>query len=93
MKKGQPAGQWCLYVLRCTDATLYCGITNHLERRIKQHNRGDGARYTRGRGPVKLIRSWPFENRSLASKAEHAFKKLKRSAKDAQLKSRSVESG
>jgi predicted GIY-YIG superfamily endonuclease len=41
------------------DGTLYCGITNDLTRRISQHNAGKGARYTRGRGPVKVLRTWP----------------------------------
>lgn len=48
-----------LYVLRCKGGTLYCGITNNLTNRIEQHNRGKGARYTRGRGPVVLIKTWP----------------------------------
>ena len=80
--------QWCVYVLRCADRSLYCGITNDLARRIKQHNRGTGARYTRGRGPVKLARSWPAEHKSAALKAEAAFKKLRRPAKLARLKAR-----
>ena len=83
-----PPQQWCVYVLRCSDRSLYCGITNDLARRIKQHNRGAGARYTRSRGPVKLVRSWPAENKSAALKAELAFKKLKRPTKLALLKAR-----
>jgi putative endonuclease len=83
-----PAKQWCVYVLRCSDRSLYCGISNDLQRRIKQHNCGKGARYTRSRGPVKLARSWPVENKSAALKAELAFKKLKRPAKIALLKRR-----
>ena len=82
-----PPKPWCVYVLRCSDRSLYCGITNDLKRRIRQHNNGTGARYTRGRGPVKLLRSWPAENKSAALKAEIAFKKLKRSAKMALIKS------
>lgn len=46
---------WHLYVLRCADGSLYCGITNDLPRRLAQHERGTGARYTRGRGPLKLV--------------------------------------
>lgn len=80
-----PAGQWCVYVLRCVDGSLYCGITNHLARRIEQHNRGTGARYTRGRAPVKLARAWPHPDRSTAAKAECAFKKLNRQAKEARI--------
>ncbi|MDZ4288085.1 MAG: GIY-YIG nuclease family protein [Prosthecobacter sp.] len=73
---------WCLYVLRCADGTLYCGITNDLARRLDLHNRGAGARYTRGRGPLVLLRSWPAKNMSAALKAEAAFKALRRPAKD-----------
>jgi len=79
------AKSWCLYVLRCADGTLYCGITNDLARRIDQHNRGTGARYTRGRGPVALVRSWPAADRSGASKAEAAFKKLTRRQKEGRV--------
>ena len=63
------AKQWVLYVLRCKDGTLYCGITNNLPGRIAAHNRGKGARYTRGRGPVALIKSWPAAGMSAALKA------------------------
>lgn len=82
-----PTG-WRVYVLRCRDGTLYCGITNDLERRLHQHNRGTGARYTRGRGPVVLERSWRAADKSAALKAEWAFKALTRAAKEARLKGR-----
>jgi putative endonuclease len=85
--KAKAAKKWCLYVLRCKDGTLYCGITNDLKRRIAQHNAGKGARYTRGRGPVKLLRSWPQKDQSAALKAEFAFKRLNRPAKRAFLSS------
>ena len=91
-KKKKPAAKgkavkkkWQLYVLLCKDGTLYCGITNDLERRIAQHNAVKGARYTRGRGPVSLLRSWPQKSQSAALRAEFSFKKLNRSAKDAYL--------
>ena len=76
---------WILYVLRCADGSLYCGITNNLERRIEQHNAGSGARYTRGRGPVQLAHSWICSGRSEAAKAEAAFKKLTREQKHARI--------
>jgi putative endonuclease len=84
-----PIRAWVLYVLRCQDETLYCGITNDLTRRINQHNLGKGARYTKGRGPVVLLKSWPAANMSCALKAERAFKKLTKEAKLKKLKSRS----
>ena len=79
---------WLLYVLRCSDQSLYCGITNDLPRRLRQHDQGKGARYTRGRGPVLLIKSWKATDHSAALKAERAFKKLTRQAKELKLKSR-----
>jgi len=74
---------WSLYVLLCADGTLYTGITTDITRRVRQHN-GEikgGAKYTRGRRPVKLVASWPQENRSMAAKAEWRFKQLQRSQK------------
>ncbi len=72
---------WCLYLLECADGSYYAGITNDLKSRIKAHNDGLGAKYTRGRGPVKLLAQQAFENRSEASKAESAIKKLPKSQK------------
>ncbi len=80
---------WVLYVLRCADDTFYCGITNDLPKRLKLHHTGKGARYTRGRGPLILLKSWPAVSMSAALKAELAFKKLSRAAKESKLKSRS----
>lgn len=77
-KNPPPAKQWLLYVLRCNDNTLYCGITNNLPGRIEAHNRGKGARYTKGRGRVVLIKSWPAASMSAALKAERAFKAMTR---------------
>lgn len=79
--------QWWLYVLRCGDGSLYCGITTDLVKRLGKHSKGTGARYTRGRGPLTLIRYWPCESMSAALKAELAFKALGRRAKEAKLSS------
>ena len=85
-KPETPAAKpWHLYVLRCRDGSLYCGITNDLTRRVAQHNAGKAARYTRGRGPVVVVRSWEHESKSAALKAEFAFKKLSRVAKEQSL--------
>jgi putative endonuclease len=84
--KAAPAPQqWSLYVLLCADGSLYCGITTDLVKRLEKHNKGLGARYTRGRGPLTLLRSWPHESMSAALKAEAAFKGLSRRAKDARI--------
>ncbi|MCP4722977.1 MAG: GIY-YIG nuclease family protein, partial [Desulfobacteraceae bacterium] len=46
---------WQVYLLKCADLSLYCGITNNLKARIDTHNAGKGAKYTRGRLPVELV--------------------------------------
>lgn len=81
---------WVLYVLRCGDGSLYCGITNDLKKRLAAHRSGKGARYTRGRGPLVLRRSWPMKNKSQALKAEIAFKKLARPEKQLALRGKPV---
>lgn len=72
---------WTLYILRCKDDSLYTGITNNLERRISQHEAGTGAKYTRGRGPFKLVYSEGCNDRSEASKRELEVKALSRKQK------------
>ena len=73
---------YTLYILKCADKTLYTGITTDLERRIKEHNSSNlGAKYTRGRRPVKLVLAKKFKNRSDASKEESRIKKLSRKEK------------
>ncbi|MBZ0297193.1 MAG: GNAT family N-acetyltransferase [Anaerolineae bacterium] len=83
----QPA--WYLYVVTCADQSLYTGITNNLERRIQQHNRGKGAAYTASHRPVHLIGAWQFQDKSQALKAELKFKKLTRQNKLNHLKQKS----
>ena len=71
-----------VYILSCSDKTLYTGITVDLSRRISEHNvSAKGAKYTAARRPVKLIFSKKFKNRSLASKEEIRIKKLSRQEK------------
>lgn len=73
---------WVLYVLECSDKTLYTGITTDLERRVEEHNGSDkGAKFTRARRPVRCVYTQEFEDRSTATKAEIAFKKFSRSEK------------
>ena len=70
---------WYVYMVRCNDGTLYTGITNDLEKRIKAHNSGkDGARYTRSRRPVKLVYSEEAGSKSTAAKREYKIKKMTR---------------
>ncbi|MFA6304390.1 MAG: GIY-YIG nuclease family protein [Patescibacteria group bacterium] len=71
-----------LYLVKCSDATLYAGITIDLKRRINEHNGSPlGAKYTRGRRPVKLVFFKKYKNKSLATKAESKIKKLSRTEK------------
>jgi putative endonuclease len=69
---------WFVYLLECADGSYYAGITNRLEHRLKAHNAGEGARYTRARLPVKLLATQEHPDRSTASKAEVELKRLPR---------------
>lgn len=70
------------YILKCADGTLYAGYGMDLKRRVKEHNESNlGAKYTRGRRPVKLVYSEKFTTRSLAQKREAEIKKLSRKEK------------
>ncbi len=75
-----------VYVLRCSDGSLYTGYTDNIDRRVQQHNAGKAAKYTRGRRPVTLVIAWPYKTKSEALKAEAAFKKLLRAEKLRRLK-------
>lgn len=78
---------YSIYILRCADGTLYTGITTDVKRRVDEHNTSTlGAKYTRGRRPVKLVFSQSFRNRSLASREEFQIKKLSRLEKLAIIK-------
>ncbi|PLT27767.1 GIY-YIG nuclease family protein [Peribacillus deserti] len=70
------------YVLECKDGSYYAGYTNNLEKRVSTHNEGKGAKYTRGRGPVRLIYSQTFMEKSDALKMEYQFKQLNRTGKE-----------
>ena len=74
---------WVCYLLRCADDTLYCGITNDMEKRLAAHNAGEGAKYTRGRLPVSVVYSESCEDKSAALKREMKIKRMSRSAKQA----------
>jgi putative endonuclease len=72
---------WCCYLLKCADGTLYCGITNDMDKRLVVHNAGEGAKYTRGRTPVTLVYSEPCLDKSTALKREIQIKRLTRDEK------------
>lgn len=77
---------YTLYILKCADDTLYTGITNHLENRLKAHNAGKGAKYLRGRIPFEVIYTENLPDKSSALKREIEIKKLKKSQKLALIK-------
>ncbi|HET9032263.1 MAG TPA: GIY-YIG nuclease family protein [Dokdonella sp.] len=78
-----PTGKksWCLYLIECRNGSYYAGITNDLEARYAAHVDGKGARYTRANPPLRLIGYRTFPDRSSASRAEFAIKRLPRAAK------------
>ena len=74
-----------VYMLRCKDGSLYTGWTNDMEHRLAMHNSGRGAKYTRGRGPLKLVYSEELPDKEAALRRECAIKKLRREQKLALL--------
>ena len=74
--------EWWVYIVACSDGSLYTGITTDRERRIAEHNDSKkGAKYTRNRRPVDLVYSEMHPDRSTASKREYEVKKLSRAEK------------
>jgi putative endonuclease len=71
-----------VYVVECADGTLYTGYTTDPERRVAEHNDGDGAKYTRGRTPVELLYVESFETKSAAMSREYEIKQLSRRKKE-----------
>jgi putative endonuclease len=70
-----------VYILQCADGTLYTGWTTDLEQRLRAHNSGQGAKYTRGRRPVSLVYWEEQPNRSAAQRREAAIRRLSRADK------------
>jgi predicted GIY-YIG superfamily endonuclease len=78
----RPSPRWLVYILRCSDGSLYTGITNDLPKRLKAHAAGKASKFTRSRLPVKLVYSEPQKSKSAALKREAAIKRLRRVEKD-----------
>jgi putative endonuclease len=72
---------YTIYILLCSDNTLYTGITNDIEARMKKHSEGKGAKYVRARLPFKLVYTEKVESKSEALKREFAIKRLSRTEK------------
>ena len=73
--------QWCVYILRCGDDTLYTGATDDFEKRLAAHRSGKGAKYTRGRAPLEPVYLEQCADMSAALKREYAIKQLTRAQK------------
>lgn len=71
-----------VYVIECADGTYYTGYTTDPERRVAEHDAGDGAKYTRGRTPVELVHLERFDSRSAAMSREYEIKQLSRAEKE-----------
>ena len=80
-KKMTEKMSWVVYILECSDESLYTGSTTNLARRITEHEQGNGARYTRGRGPLNLKYMEYCNNRAEASRREASIKSLSRAKK------------
>jgi putative endonuclease len=74
---------WFVYLARCKDDTLYCGIARDVAARIAEHDAGTGAKYTRGRGPLQVLHVRRCRDKSKALRLEHAIKQLPRDRKAA----------
>ena len=85
--------EWTVYILECRDGTLYTGITDDLPRRLKAHEAGKGAKYTRGRGPLTLRYQEQHPDKSAALKRELALKRLRRSEKLAMIHEKQEKTG
>lgn len=72
-----------VYLLRCADGTLYTGYTTDLARRLRAHNAGKGAKYTRARLPVAAVAAWEFPSKGQALAAEYRIRRLRASQKQA----------
>lgn len=70
-----------LYIVKCKDGTLYTGWTKDIPKRIRQHNAGTGAKYTRGRGPIRLMYSEKFTTKGEAMRREYEVKRMSRTVK------------
>ena len=71
-----------VYIVECSDGSLYTGYTTDVERRVGEHNAGEGAKYTRGRTPVECRHTEEFESRGVALSREHEIKRLSRAEKE-----------
>ncbi len=72
---------WCVYILRCCNNFLYIGITNNLDKRLREHERGTGSKFVRSHRPFELIKTIPCKTAGEARRLEYSLKRLKRAKK------------
>lgn len=82
---------WSVYILECSDGTLYTGISNNVAARLDSHNAGDGAKYTRGRLPVALVYEEEIGERSDALRREIEIKRLSAAVKRQLIRAKETE--
>jgi len=82
--------RWLVYIVRCADGSFYTGITNDLEARLKKHNAGTGAKYTRARRPVALVWSEKKSSERAARRREAVIKKMTRAGKSRLIAARDI---
>jgi putative endonuclease len=82
--------KWAVYLVRCSDNSLYCGISNDIKNRLMEHNSGKGAKYTKSRRPVDLVGISPEMTKSEALKLEYKVKELPADKKITELKRKEI---
>jgi putative endonuclease len=84
---------WYVYIVRCRDGSLYTGVATDVERRIADHLANRGAKYLRGRGPLKLVFKKQVRGKGRALKVEQQVKRLPKDKKEALIKTGAGEAG
>jgi putative endonuclease len=74
-------GKWCVYVLKCRSNFIYIGLTNNIDKRLKEHEKGTGSKFVRSRRPFELVKTISCKNAAEARRLEYSLKRLKRSRK------------
>ncbi len=83
--------RWWVYLVRCADGTLYCGVTTDVTRRVIQHNAGTASKYTRSRRPVELVFREPAKGHGPALRREREIKSLSRARKQLLIETRPLQ--
>ena len=86
----EPLLEWSVYMIRCSDKSLYTGITTDINRRFQQHAEGKGARYFRGRTPLQVVYHEENHSRCSAAGREYLIKSMKRTEKELMVASYSA---